>query len=1839
MSERLEIRTLGGLAVERDGQPVTGFVSRTAEALLVYLAYTRQPYPREVLAEFLWPYRERETALANLRTVLASLRKLVGPYVLTGDPASLNPAGDCWLDAADFEARLEQPAEQIPTDLEETLDLYQGEFLQGVYVDSAEFDAWASLERERLRLAAMGGLDRLITAYASQGDYRKGIVTATRLLQMDRVREQTHRQLMRLLALSGQRGKALEQYDLCRQVLAEEHGVEPEPATTELYEQIRAGKPLEAPAAVKPIRGYELREQIGAGAFGAVYRAYQPVVGREVAIKVIKPEYADQPDFIRRFETEARLWARLEHPFIVPLYDYWREPGGAYLVMRYLPGTLRDRLQRGPLSLSETTRLVEQIAAALTVAHRSGVIHRDLKPANLLMDNEGNAYLGDFGIAKALVQTSETTQEGQIVGSPGYLSPERIKGEPVSPGADLYSFGVVIYEVLTGQHPFPGDLTPSALLYKQLSEPLPSVHERRPELPAALDAVIQGATAKDPADRYPDALSLASAFREAAGALAPVPSEEKVVPLVRTPVEGERTWTPADHLVTLRNPYKGLHAFEEGDAADFFGREALVEQLLARLAQDDPLCRFLAVVGPSGSGKSSVVKAGLIPALRRGALPESDRWFIAEMLPGAHPMEELEIVLTRLATRPPANLVDQLRRDERGLLRAARLVLPDQTALLLVVDQFEEVFTLVENPGEAAQFMESLCAAVTDPRSPLRVIVTLRADFYDRPLMHPHFSRLVSRRTHVVVPLTADELEQAISAPAEGLDMTLEPGLVAAMVADIHQQPGALPLLQYALTELFEHREDHVLTLRAYHAIGGTLGALARRANDVYRGLPAEDQEAARQVFLRLVTLGEGTEDTRRRTLQSELLSVGGNSPAIQRVITAFDRSRLLSFDRDPVTRGPTVEVAHEAILREWRQLQLWLDDSRADVRQQRLLAAAAAEWLSADRDASYLLTGARLAQFEDWAAATNLALTQDEGEFLEASLAEEQRQEDAERERQAQEVALQKRAANRLRYLVVGLAVFLIVAAALVVVTSRALSTAETNLRQAWNTQALFLADLSQKQGELGDKRRAVLLALEGLAHYADGIHNPENHQALLNALAPPGLEQLYLQHGGPVDGAAWNASETQVMTWSEDGAARVWDAVTGEPLLTLQHDGPVWGAAWDWSETRILSWSKDTTARVWDAHTGDLLLTLAHDSPVSGAAWDKTEAHLLTWSDKTVRVWDTASGAALLTLAHEDTVRGAAWNRDETRLLTWSEDYTVRVRDAASGATLLTLRHDGPAWGAAWNGDETRILTWSWDNTARVWDANSGQVLLTLPHDDPVVGAAWNSDETRQLTWSWDDTARVWDAVTGEMLLTLRHSGNVHGAVWSANETRLLTWSDDGFARVWDARRGSALRTLPQDGPVTGAAWNGDETRVLTWSEDGTARVWDVASGNDLLTVHHDDSENGVRGAVWSRDETRLLTWSGDGTARAWTATSGEAVLEVQHTDAVVGAAWNSDETALLTWSQDDTARVWDAVSGKLLLTLPHEDRVKGAAWNRDNTRILTWMAGAVRIWDASSGKEWRIFPSRLAIEGSAWSGDETHLLVWGTRSTAGITWQVWDADSGDVVVDLPNVGTAFEQGWSGDGTRLLAASTMSVVVWDTTSGKVLFTLPHTRTVTGAAWNRDGTRILTWAAGTAQVWDAASGKTVLTLDHQEQVTGATWSPDEARVLTWSGSAARVWDATSGRELLTLAPKESGIAGMVWSRDGTRVLAWAQDSLWVWNTTSGEALFTVSLRDQVGGATWNADGTHLLTWSGNSVQIWTTDLDQLIKLAESLHIRPLSDDERARFFLSARASAVTPSS
>ncbi len=715
-----------------------------------------------------------------------------------------------------------------------------------------------------------------------------------------------------------------------------------------------------------------------------MHRGTQPALNRDVAVKVVRSELANRPEFVRGFEAEAAIIARLEHPHIVPLYDFWREPDRACLVMRWLTGgSLETQLDAGPMSLEDTAQMVEQVGSALAMAHRAGVVHRDVKSANILLDEEGNAYLTDFGIAVEATG-DENPAAALSEGSPAYASPEQLRREVVGPAADVHGLGIAVYETLTGHLPFPETEDEAALLRHQLHDPIPPPSLSRPELSASVDEVLARATAKDPRGRYDQVGDFVSEFTAALAESASAP------PAVYT---AARRAVHTSAIVD--NPYRGLRAFGEADARDFHGRDRLIDELLERMIDAQAPSNFLAVVGASGSGKSSVVRAGLLPALRQGRLPGSEGWFFTTMTPGPHPYEALETALLRVAVNPPASLIEQLREERRGIIRGVGRILPDdESTVLLVIDQFEEVFTLCADQETRSRFLEALAVAVDAPGSALRLVVVLRADFYDQPLGYESFADLVKHHAVTVTPLAPDELEQAIVRPAEQASATFEPGLVAEILADVSSQPGSLPLMQYALTELFERRVDGTLKVEAYRELGGLSGALARRADDLYRALERAHERAARRLFGRLITLGQGSDDTRRRVTRTEL----GPDPATAACIDAFGRARLLSFDRDPLTREPVVELSHEALIREWPRLREWLEHDRANLRIHRDITDGATRWLAGGREETDVLRGGRLEMALNYRADHPDELNADEAAFLDAAV--ELRDADAERTR-----------------------------------------------------------------------------------------------------------------------------------------------------------------------------------------------------------------------------------------------------------------------------------------------------------------------------------------------------------------------------------------------------------------------------------------------------------------------------------------------------------------------------------------------------------------------------------------------------------------------------------------------------------------------------------------------------------------------------------------------------------------------------------------------------------------------------------------------------------------------
>ena len=490
--------------------------------------------------------------------------------------------------------------------------------------------------------------------------------------------------------------------------------------------------------------------------------------------------------------------------------------------------------------------------------------------------------------------------------------------------------------------------------------------------------------------------------------------EEQI--LLQDPMLAPRRLSPIPIETESRNPYKGLRAFDEIDAGDFFGRDKLISEMADALTGGS---RLLVLVGPSGSGKSSAARAGLIPALRKGLVPGSDRWILSTMMPGRHPFEQLEAALLRVARTPVASVLEQLTENETGLLRVAlRIVADEQAELLLVVDQFEELFTL-STERERRRFLDNLVTAVTDPRSRIRVLLTLRADFYDRPLLSHRFAPVFASSVVNVLPLTPAELEAAIVEPAAGVNVDVQPQLLAQLIADVGDEAQALPLLQYTLTELFNGRRGRTLDIDSYQALGGLEGALTARADHLFEKLDFVGREAAKRLLLQLVGSERGGEPTRRRVPLDELRQIG----EIDEVLGTLIANRLLSADRDALTGKATIQVTHEALLNGWGRLRGWIELHSTDLQRRSALSAAAAEWEASGRDSDYLLTGGRLAQLEDWSQETTMALALLDAAFLQASLDQQAIVAGEDQERRLREANVARRAKRRLWALAAALA------------------------------------------------------------------------------------------------------------------------------------------------------------------------------------------------------------------------------------------------------------------------------------------------------------------------------------------------------------------------------------------------------------------------------------------------------------------------------------------------------------------------------------------------------------------------------------------------------------------------------------------------------------------------------------------------------------------------------------------------------------------------------------------------------------------------------------------------
>ncbi|MBN1814372.1 MAG: AAA family ATPase [Anaerolineae bacterium] len=1276
-------------------------------------------------------------------------------------------------------------------------------------------------------------------------------------------------------------------------------------------------------------------------------------------------------------------------------------------------------------------------------------------------------------------------------------------------------------------------------------------------------------------------------------------------------------------LAEIDCPYRGMEPFRYEHAEFYFGREAMTQALVEKV-RDHPL---VTVVGPSGCGKSSLVHAGLISALTKGVLPESERWAVRVFRPGNDPMQALAASLIILL-EPEASEVDRLTksRELAQALRSGAVLIadvltrlhekqPDVPRLVLIADQFEELYTECQDEESRKAFVRMLLAAAQ--QKTITVVLTLRADFFGHVLAERGLGQVVDAGQVSVLPMSEEGLQAAIEQPALETGRAFEPGLVQRILADVRGQPGSLPLLEFALTELWARQtREGLLTHGAYEDIGRVAGAIAKRAETTYEELEKQDRgEIAQRIFVRLTHYGVGIEETRRRATFDELVTPQTPHREVARTVKALTDARLLVTGQDQATREATVEISHEALIRDWERLRRWLEEDQAFGMWREKLGSALRNWQETRQDKGDLLRSARLTEAESWLAERGVDLNQGEQEFVRASLTLREQEE------------AKRRATERLRRWVVGFVVVAIITSVLAALTAHQRDQAVAARTAA---EGLKLGFASRSEIDRNHEL-ALLLAVEAW-RISPSV---EAEQVLRSSLSHQGRTlALFTGHGEAVEYVAWSPDNRYMATASDDDTARVWDAKSGKALTVLVgHTSDVNYVAWDPAGRRIVTASDDSTARVWDAKTGELLTTLpvsqslivdieswtavpdsGHIGAVNRADWSPDGTRILTaGDDKSARIWDAESGEQLANLTgHTAEVLQAVWDPEGTRILTGSKDHTARVWDADTHAVLAVLTgHTGAVLDVEWSPDSAYMATASNDCTVRVWDSTSGTELAVLTkHLAGVRHIAWDTAGIHIVTSSWDGTARIWDVPTAlrtggeqaDYALLANHGAAVLQAGWSSDGSRLVTASQDGTARVWDTEDWAQLSVLTgHSAGVSHAAWNIEGDRIATASYDGTVRLWDISSAGEIaLLAGHSEL---VWRAAWDNTGRRIVTASSDGTARVWDAETGkELVVLTGHRHWLSHAAWDASSSRILTTSADGTIRIWDAESGAELASLVgHEEAVSDAAWNPASDRIVSvgW-DGAARVWDVSGidsrggeGIELGVLRGHTGwILHVAWDRAEDRFVTAGWDGTA----RVWNASN---LLDI------------GDGRSELAVLA-----------------GHTDWVSDAAWSPDDSRIVTTSAdGAVRVWDAESGAVLRVLTgHTDWVLDGEWSPDGRRVATASrDGTARVWDADTGIELAVLTGHNGAVSSVAWSPGGDLILTTGWDgAAQVWETEhwSKKGVLT----GHSGGilnAAWNPDGTHIVTagYDGTS-RIYYARSEELPVEACRRAVRNMSEEE-----------------
>ncbi|MCB8980699.1 MAG: hypothetical protein H6657_25085 [Ardenticatenaceae bacterium] len=1267
-------------------------------------------------------------------------------------------------------------------------------------------------------------------------------------------------------------------------------------------------------------------------------------------------------------------------------------------------------------------------------------------------------------------------------------------------------------------------------------------------------------------------------------------------------------------------PYKGLAYFSTKDKHIFFGREKLSDQLADRLQT----ARFLAIIGASGSGKSSLLRAGIIPRL------EERNWRIHIIKPGICPLAALSASLTQDKREPAAADVigKALATNPNTLHKTAEKLVARTHAerLLLAVDQFEELFTQCRDPQEQQAFVDNIVSAA-QTQGAVTVLLSIRADFYGHVSQFSNLTDLISQQQVYIKPMVEEDLVRVIAEPAKRSGWQFVEGLVEQFVADVGNEPGRLPLLSHALLETWERRHGVVMTLGGYREAGRVKSAIAKSAEATYAALTAPEQAIAKRIFLRLTELGNGTEDTRRRVHQVEL----GEDTAVQAVTQQLTTARLITATEDGI------DVAHEALIREWPRLRKWLDADREGLIIHRRLTDAEREWRNNEQDSSLLYSGFRLNEAEQWVKNNPDLLNDLEQSFLRACITERQRLE--------REIDAQRRRTIIVLATAFSIAFVFAVAAYFSFLNSEASAeTANKNLATA--TAALISAETANTEAIF--QRNAALEASTAEAHAlatsraesTRAFHSESD--AIANAdLANRESTRAFENEGTAVANANIALTEVAIRSTAE-ASALIAQQEAEEQLL--------------YSQARELS-AEANNKLIFDPELSGLLalyaswLTYEHNGEITQQAERALYevAHVLP--DQQV-----LSG-------HTDEIHGVAFSLDGTKLATASFDGSIKIWELPTNRLLMTLvGHTERVGSVAFSPQGDRIASAGYDYTIRVWDIDTGKETLRLPTTSTysfsaITRITFSHDGNRIAATGRNMPPKVWNSYSGELLLDI--SSNSRDIAFSPDNSQLAI---SGF--MLDAASGEILF----DFNGASVAFSPDGFLLATGNSTGYINIFNANTGEEVGNIHgHIDD---IVKLAFTHNGQYLATASWDGTVKLWDIASKQLITIYHNGDNEITdpiSAHGSDQINDIAIHPDDNQiaiganriQLWNFSAEPLIPVYSgHDERIQKIVISPEGDRFYTLgtSSGLLYAWDMASGD---VLYTLAGGRNFSLSPDGTLLAI----SYINETCEIREAFSGEKLTEFsiaykdptevltvrnesetdeypykpilskPQLGGApREIFFSSDSTKIISlAGGQVATVFDINSGDAILTFPkNSGTLLKAAYSLDGSRLVTAQNNTFSVWDPALGKELLSMPLSENLSPVIMSPRGSLILMkGEENYVEVWDTETGQKISSIT------ANVDYYYTGANYAAFSYDDALliikdlngetkIWDVATGEELHTLlSYSGSYEGISFSPSGKRMISiHSDGQIRMHVVKLEELFTLVEGRLTRQLTDQE-----------------